>query len=60
MFINCSPTPILRHNIPNGTLPETNIAPETLGLENEFSFSEGPPAGAMLVSFWEVLVHVDC
>ena len=29
---------------------ETNIAPETLGLENEFSFWEGLPVGAMLVS----------
>ena len=33
-----------------GTLPETNIAPETLGLEEEISFWEGLLAGAMLVS----------
>ena len=58
MCINCSPTPILRQNIPNGTLPETNIAPETLGLENELSFSEGLPAGAMLVfgRYWFMLI----
>ena len=32
------------------TLPETNIAPETLGSQNEFPFGEGILAGAMLVS----------
>ena len=31
-------------------LSETNIAPVTLGLENEFSFWEGLPVGAVLVS----------
>ena len=37
------------------TLPETNIAPETLGLEDEFPFGPlGLLPGAMLaVSFWE-------
>ena len=33
------------------TLPETNVAPETLGLEDEFPFGpEGLLTGAMLVS----------
>ncbi len=34
------------------TLPETNIAPETLGLEDEFPFGARPPARCY-VSFWE-------
>ena len=39
--------PVVLHN--RITLPETNVAPESLGLEDVASFWEGLLAGAMLV-----------